>query len=481
MPQNSLATRAAIAVALMIGFYALALGIAGGLLYLVYLDVTEWGAHVRLIFFGSVVAGMILWSVFPRRIRYEAAGTRVTASDQPELFALLEDVATNVEQQMPVEVYITRDVNAAVLQVGGFMGFGSRRVMELGLPLMQALTKSQFRAVVAHEFGHYDGGDTNLAPLVYRTREAIERTVRTLADDDSFLHKPFLWYGNFYLRVTQAISRAQELAADRLAARVAGAKNAASALTNVERAALAYDPYWSGEVMPLLLSGFFPPYMDGFQRFTRESAIDSQVNELVDKNLRDPQKSEYDSHPPLRERLDALAELPDGDCDENEPRAVVLLRALPRLEETLLRALFVPDYAEKIKPVSWEETGTAVYLPGWRERATKHADTLREVTPAALPKIASTLVDFSARLTLTEEDGEQTEAASAIVGSALAVRLHDLGWMCDAMPGKPIAFVRDGKTIEPFGVVRKLREGELAPAEWEAACREAGIDSVPLG
>jgi Zn-dependent protease with chaperone function len=34
------------------------------------------------------------------------------------------------------------------------MGFGSRRVMGLGLPLLQALNVSQLEAVLAHEFGH---------------------------------------------------------------------------------------------------------------------------------------------------------------------------------------------------------------------------------------------------------------------------------------------------------------------------------------
>ncbi|HYH05669.1 MAG TPA: M48 family metalloprotease [Thermoanaerobaculia bacterium] len=481
MPNNSLATRAAVAVALMVGFYALALGIAGGLLYMVYLDLTEWGPHVRLVLFGGCIAGMILWAIFPRPIRYEPTGVRVTADDQPELFALLENVADDVQQAMPVEVYVTRDVNASVLQVGGMLGYGSRRVMELGLPLMQALTKSQFRAVVAHEFGHYDGGDTSLAPMVYRTREAIERTVNTLADDDGVLHKPFYWYGKFYLRVTQAISRAQELAADRLAARVAGAKNAHDALVNVERAALAYEPYWQSEVMPLLASGFYPPFMDGFQRFAGVQNIDEQVNTIVEKSLREVEKHEYDSHPPLRERLDSLSELPAGEWDASESRAVSLLRELPKLEESLLRALFVPSFAATIKPVSWEEAGTSVYLPEWRSRATRHAQALREVTPVVLPDVAKKLVDFSSRLQLTEDDGEQTAAASLVVGSALAVRLHDLGWMCDAMPGKPIAFTRDGRTIEPFGVMPKLRAGELAPSEWDSTCREAGIADVALG
>jgi len=41
--------------------------------------------------------------------------------------------------------------------------------MVIGLPLMQIMTVSQMRAVLAHEFGHYYGGDTKLGPWVYRT------------------------------------------------------------------------------------------------------------------------------------------------------------------------------------------------------------------------------------------------------------------------------------------------------------------------
>jgi Zn-dependent protease with chaperone function len=481
MTSRSLALRALTAVVLMIGFYALALGMAGGLLWLVWYDITEAGGHIRLILFGTVIAGMILWSIVPRRIRYDVPGPRLAQDEQPELFAVIEEVARATDQKMPADVYLARDVNAGVLQVGGLLGIGTRRVLEIGLPLLQSLTISQFRAVIAHEFGHYHGGDTSLAPLVYRTREAISRTVNTLADDDGFIHKPFLWYGNFFLRVTQAISRAQELAADRLSAQVAGAKNAAAALVAVEGAAAAHQSYWDGEVMPLVANGYRPPLALGFARFTSVATISSAVSKIIEENLQGGEKNEYDSHPPLRERVEALGVIPSPEVDASEEKAATLLRDLPRLEEALVANMLADWFAAKVQPVTWEEAGTRVYLPGWREHATKHATVLGELTPLALPSVAQKLVDFSARLKLTEEDGEQTEAACTIVGSALAVRLHDLGWMCDAMPGKPIAFSRDGRTIEPFGVMRRLRAGELTSEAWEAQCRDAGIETAALG
>jgi Zn-dependent protease with chaperone function len=71
-------------------------------------------------------------------------------------------------------------MNAFVGDRGGIMGFGSRRIMGLGLPLLALLNISEFRAVLAHEFAHYYGGDTRLGPWVYKTRMAIIRVFQSV-------------------------------------------------------------------------------------------------------------------------------------------------------------------------------------------------------------------------------------------------------------------------------------------------------------
>ena len=48
--------------------------------------------------------------------------------------------------------------------------------MAVGLPLLSVLNISEFRGVVAHEFGHYDSGDTSIGPWVYKTQAAMIRT-----------------------------------------------------------------------------------------------------------------------------------------------------------------------------------------------------------------------------------------------------------------------------------------------------------------
>lgn len=174
----SLAGRALLAVLLFVGFYLLALGIAAGLLYIPYAEV-RYTDHVtaRLDLFCIVAAGTILWSILPRLDRFGAPGPPLTPGEHPRLFRAIEEVAQATGQAMPAEVYAIPDLNAWVSQRGGFMGLGSRRVMGLGLPLMQVLSVDEFRGVLAHEFGHYHGGDTALGPWIYRTRAAIERTL----------------------------------------------------------------------------------------------------------------------------------------------------------------------------------------------------------------------------------------------------------------------------------------------------------------
>ena len=204
---------------------------------------TACGLPIKLALVCVGCAGAIVWAILPRFDKFVPPGPPLTSGDAPQLFEVLTDVSTATEQAMPADVYLVNDVNAFVAERGGIMGLGSHRVMGIGLPLMQAVTVQELRAIVAHEFGHYHSGDVKIGPWIYKTRVAIGRTIQQLGD--GYLGKIFVAYGKLFLRVTHAISRRQEFIADEVAANAAGATAMASALRKVHGAAGAFQSYWS--------------------------------------------------------------------------------------------------------------------------------------------------------------------------------------------------------------------------------------------
>jgi heat shock protein HtpX len=158
---------------------------------LIYIPFAGWTyggrLHLKLALFCIVAAGTILWSILPRPERFTPQGPVLEPHEHPQLFRLLTSIAHATKQEMPAAVYVIPDMNAWVTHHGGFMGCGARRVMGLGLPLLQVLSTSQLHAVLAHEFGHFHGSDTTLGPWLYRTRAAIDRTLQGLAERSSVL------------------------------------------------------------------------------------------------------------------------------------------------------------------------------------------------------------------------------------------------------------------------------------------------------
>jgi Zn-dependent protease with chaperone function len=478
----SLAQRAIVALALMVSFYLLALGIAGGLLWIAYADAmyTE-RAHGRLILFCVIGAGSVLWAIMPRLDRFAPPGPRVRELDEPKLFATIEEIATTTGQEMPAEVYFVNDVNAFVTQRGGVMGFGGRRVMGLGLPLMQAVSVQEFKAILAHEFGHYHGGDVKLGPWIYKTHGAIGRTINQL--DENILQYIFIFYGRLFLRVTHAISRAQEFVADQVAARAAGAGAMISGLRTVHAAAVAYSGFVESELAPVVQSGYLPPVHAGFSRYLANPATRPYLERMVQHEEEQGKTDPYDTHPSLRDRIAALSGLPAGSAGDTRP-AASLLSDFGRWEAHVLTSETGPEWARNLKPVSWHEVRDKVYMPMWRERVDRHGHVLRGLTMATLPTSRDGLTAIGRQLFNNgiEETPEHEAVGRAfqLMLAAIVLRLTPLGWTVDVQPGDEVTLRRDGHELRPYMVLAGFMQGRSSADDWRAQCTAMGIAEVPL-
>jgi len=473
-------SRIAVSLLLMLGFYLLAVTTALVLLFVPYYQLTHDGVQGITVF--CVISGLaILWSILPRFDRFKAPGPRLTEQAQPELFQLVRRVSQATGQTMPADIFLLPEVNAWVSHRGGIMGLGSRRVMGLGLTLLQSVSVGQLRAIVAHEFGHYAGGDLRLGVWLYKTREAMRRTIENLAQTGNGIYKPFLWYANFFMRISQSVSRAQELAADRIAARIGGVGNAMDALIAVHSAALAYNAYWQQELIPVLTNGYRPPIAAGFSHFLGAQpvadAVSKQIKSELSRGVADP----YDSHPPLNERIAALGTSDRTKTPQVDARAVSLLRDVQRLEWELLQTLFTdPQKAKELKSVEWEETAPRVFLPVWRDESAKHVEPFRALRVADVARFYAS-DDTLQRLRLTHllpDDRER--AVRNAIGCGIAARLYDDGWKCEARPGLPVVFAKEGRTFEPFALAHQLGTLGFTDEEWSGACERAGISEMTL-
>ncbi len=475
--------RTVVAVMLVVSFYTFALVVAGGLLYISYL--TFVGTHVGLMLkvgLTCLVSGLvILWSIIPRLDRFPSPGPRLLPAGQPELFGQITAIAQAMQQAVPCEVYLVADVNAWVAERGGFMGLGSRRVMAIGLPLLQSLSVAEFRAVLAHEFGHYYGGDTKLAPWIYKTRTAISRTLQSL--DEGLIHIVFRAYGKLFLRITHSISRYQEFVADEAAAAIAGAPALASGLRKLHAASFAYNGYWRSEFLPALQAGYLPPYTGGFAYFMQKSSIQEAMAASVDEELAATRTSPYDTHPALRDRLQALAQQA-ADRPADDTSAVTLLSAVPALEKELFQTLG-GEAGQELQPTDWPRIGEQVYLPTWSALAGTYQSVLAGITMETVADIAREPADFISKIELHDNRQMPGESglhyARQLLGVAIADQLARQGWQVSALPGEAVKLMKEEKEFAPFTAMYDLFTKNMTRLAWREMCQERNIYEMSLG
>ncbi len=377
-------------------------------------------------------------------------------------------------------------MNAFVAQRGGLMGFGSRRVMGIGTPLLRALQVDELRAVLAHEMGHFYGGDTRLGPWIYKTRGALARTVvnlqRVRAADDHWImllfagvQAPFRWFLIGFLRVSQAISRAQEHSADAVAVRAEGQRALIDGLKKTHAAALAHPAYMSGEVLPLVMRGKLPAIGEGFTRFLGSERLATVLDEAVAHELEQGRGDPYDSHPPLRERIEAARAVDGPVKPADERRAIELLRDAEALEA----ADVVSHAGRRLVAIAWEDTA-AEWTKIWREDVREVAAALEGIFIANVPTDLKQIYARAARVLGPEQANAGTDDDlrrwwRQVVNVAITVRMIDAGFTVTTAPGEPVRLVRGDQTAEPFQELGPYLSGELAPLVWRKRWEARGL------
>ncbi|MBH9325948.1 M48 family metalloprotease [Pseudomonas aeruginosa] len=191
------------------------------------------------------------------------------------------------------------------------------RTLYIPLTYASVMSEAESAAIIGHELGHFAAGDTahgaSLSLLQRQVRLRIERIAAPEDGRVGLLGKPGLWAALYFLdRFERAYlhwNRHQELAADKVGARVAGARVFAIAL--LRTCALA------GLIERLLASPQTRNLVHALTDHLRGNSLELDEHDSA-RRLEPP----FDSHPPTYQRIADLSLALDDDLLRQARRIV---------------------------------------------------------------------------------------------------------------------------------------------------------------
>ncbi len=252
---------AAFALFAFVGLYA------GTIVWLVWLVRLVWrmasavGSDKTVLAIGVIAPSLFLLAFLVKGLFFVRRGdigaaTEITPEEEPELFAFITRVADEVGAPRPHRVFLTPDVNASVfydLSLRSLV-FPSKKNLNIGLGLVNVLTLDEFKAVLAHEFGHFAQRSMALGTWVYVSGQVIGAIVGRRDGFDTFIRGlsrfdlRVAWVGwglgllvwamravfdsayRLLLLVDRALSREMEFQADLVAVSITGSDSLIHAL-----------------------------------------------------------------------------------------------------------------------------------------------------------------------------------------------------------------------------------------------------------
>jgi Zn-dependent protease with chaperone function/tetratricopeptide (TPR) repeat protein len=301
---------------------------AGGILYFFY---QSGRMPIKL---AAIIAGSAFFTLVAivrsalTRLRETEPGRPLSREEAPGLWSLVEEVAERLDTRPVDAIYVTPGSGIAVTERGGLwkkLCSAGQRCLILGLGALPGMTQGQFKAILAHEYGHFSHRDTAGGDLAHQVQASLRHMDYRLAlkGQSHWFNPAWLFINAFYrifLRITLGASRLQEILADRYAAMAYGAQNFIGGLTHIVRQDLVFNVQVNNEIGAAVRQG---------RDFHNLYALPSPQDELDRKRLKVEEDevmsrptSAYDSHPAPRERI-VLVEKLQAEVDIQENPAPV--------------------------------------------------------------------------------------------------------------------------------------------------------------
>ena len=322
----------------------------------------------------------------------------INLTNYPKLNDIINDVCHKVHTKLPDNIIIHVEPNFYVSQgkINTYDGVVSGRTLSLGVPVVNELTVSELKSILAHEFAHFSGHDTLYSTFVSPVYNGLQTAVINLSPEDSgdesittrlieiILLPSFLFLSvchEYFSTIDSILSRNRELRADFISASHYGSDSFKNALKKVIQFGSCYDEFHQYVSFDDERSFFMQ-----FKEFTVQNS--QKIKRKLEEILQE-QELEFDSHPSVKTRINYLPETSERIEKENDN----ILEELRGEEEKLSEY-----YIRFVKPIfysSYEHMGCfEEFEPIVSELSPKEATTYNSKGVEFLTPDSSGLITF---------------------------------------------------------------------------------------
>jgi Zn-dependent protease with chaperone function len=338
---------------------------------------------IIIIVIGTLITGhFVLYFqikfLFSSRKHDRSELIEITAKEQPKLFALIKQIVNDVGTSLPKRVYFSHEVNAYVFYDSGFLSLfiPTKKNLVVGLALINTVTESELKAILAHEFGHFAQKTMTIGSYVFYVNKAIYDMLYENESYEELLRRGSTWtyYSGLFTGIAKgtvkviqwvlrkmyvvvnynylALSREMEFQADEIAAKVAGSNPMINSLLRLSLANYAFESvleFYSEKlnekiksenlyqeqlfVMNHTAKRFELPYENNLPLVTKDIVNNLKKTKLVIKD-------QWTSHPDDEDRIEKVEQLGYDFTVQNDNLANELIINIADIQKQVTKKIF---------------------------------------------------------------------------------------------------------------------------------------------
>lgn len=248
---------------------------------------------------GAIISIFMMVRSLFIKVKSEDPGRCLAVDEAPGLWQLASCVAQDMETRPANEIRVVPGTDLFVYERGSRRERRKdlgRRILVIGIGLFPGFRQNAFRAVLAHEFGHFSHRDTAGGDIALRVNQDMMKfAVAMLYSGQAvWWNVAFQFlrlYDFLFRRISYGATRLQEVLADRAAVRLYGPGPFEEGLRHVIRRNVEFSHFADSEIKDALQSGRAIQNIYALET-QQDKAIDEEVDSMLGR-----QTSEDDTHP----------------------------------------------------------------------------------------------------------------------------------------------------------------------------------------